>query len=171
MVTIWSLEGWQRLCVAKSSNTAKNSAPGRPFVKGDPRINRKGRPKSFDALRELAQQISHEEALSGGQPLIIDGHKVTVAEAILRQLAQSKNPKERQLFIEIAFGKVPTAVEMAGKNGGPIQVEHSGETHGSIEHIAAVVATLAGVGAIQLPGHAGGDPAEDDQLHTTPADA
>ena len=34
----------------------------KPFVKGDPRINRKGRPKSFDALRSLAQEIAHEAA-------------------------------------------------------------------------------------------------------------
>lgn len=105
------------------TNTAKNSATGRPFTKGDPRINRKGRPKSFDALRELARQISHEEAQSGGQPIVINGHTVTVAEAMLRQLAQSKNPKDRQLFIEIAYGKVPNPVELSGKDGGPLNIQ------------------------------------------------
>jgi hypothetical protein len=71
-------------------------------VKGDPRINRKGRPKSFDALRALAQEIAHEPT-----NVVIEGHKVTVAEAILRQWAQSKNPQLVKSFIEIAFGKVP----------------------------------------------------------------
>jgi len=84
-------------------------------------INRKGRPKSFDALRSLAQEISHEEALSGGQPLVVNGKVVTVAEAILRQLAQSKNPKERELFLAIAFGKVPNPVEVTGANGGAVE--------------------------------------------------
>ena len=85
---------------------------GKPFVKGDPRINRKGRPKSFDALRELAQQIAHEEALSEKQPIVINGHVATVAEMILRQWAASKNPQLVKAFIEIAFGKVPDKVDI-----------------------------------------------------------
>ena len=96
----------------------------KPFQKGhDPRRNRNGRPKSFDALRKLDQLISHEDAQSGGQPIVINGHTVTVAEAMLRQLAQSKNPKDRQLFIEIAYGKVPNPVELTGKDGGPVATE------------------------------------------------
>ena len=97
-----------------SSNTAPNSKPrGKPFTKGDPRINRKGRPKSFDALRELAQTIAHEEAKSGGATVVIGGHKVTVTEAILRSWAASKNPQLQKLFVEIAFGKVPDALDLS----------------------------------------------------------
>ena len=99
------------------TDTTKNL---KPFVKGDPRINRKGRPKSFDALRQLAQQVAHEEAQSGGAALVINGHIVTVAEAIVRSWAQSKNPILQKAFVEIAFGKVPDRTELTGPDGGPI---------------------------------------------------
>jgi len=98
-----------------------NDSNLKPFTKGDPRINRKGRPKSFDALRELAQQIAHEAAQTGGQPLVINGHTVTVAEAILRQWATSKNPQLQRAFMEVAFGKVPDKVEMSGRDGEAIE--------------------------------------------------
>jgi len=74
------------------------------FVKGDPRINRKGRPKSFDQLRTLAQKIAHQ-ALTAK-----DGSVVSVTEAILQKLAQD-DPK---LFLEIAYGKVPSELKVSG---------------------------------------------------------
>lgn len=97
-----------------------NPNPSKPFTKGDPRINRRGRPKNFDALRALAQQISHEAAIKNGEPLVIDGHVVTVTEAILRQWAQSKDSRLQMAFIEVAFGKVPQKHEVTGKEGEPI---------------------------------------------------
>ena len=96
------------------TNTADNTgkATGKPFVKGDPRINRKGRPKSFDKLRELAQQLANEQAQgNGGAPIIIDGHIATQAEMILRQMMKD-NPEK---FVEIAYGKVPAPVEVSGE--------------------------------------------------------
>lgn len=91
----------------------KPKKPG-TFAKGDPRINRRGRPKSFDALRSLAQSISHEVALSNGQPLVVDGHALTIAEAMLRKMAQSKDWRERLAFLEYAFGKPKTETEVTG---------------------------------------------------------
>lgn len=84
----------------------------KPFVKGDPRINRNGRPKSFDQLRKLAQQIAHER--------IADGSTITAAEAILRQLAHEKPER----FIEIAFGKVPDETVNSGEIKHTIRIEY-----------------------------------------------
>ena len=93
----------------------KNKGNGnlKPFKKGDPRINRNGRPKSFDALRKLAQQLSSEVAKDkSGQEIIRDGHKVTVAELLLVQMMSDK--KQRKEFLEIAFGKVPNEINLGG---------------------------------------------------------
>jgi hypothetical protein len=95
------------------------------FKKNDPRINRNGRPKTFDAARALAQQIAHETAKVGGADMVIDGHKVTVTEAVLRSWAMSKDPRLQMAFMEWAYGKPPTVtqLEVSGPDDGPIPVE------------------------------------------------
>lgn len=97
-----------------SSNTGKNRKPG-TFTKGDPRINRKGRPRSFDALRKLAQQIAIEKA---------EGRDTTKIEQMLRDMAANKHdPRDRHKFIEIAYGKVPDQMEVSVPEGLTIVVE------------------------------------------------
>jgi hypothetical protein len=86
-----------------------------PFSKGDKNINRNGRPRSFDRFRSLAQQIAHEVAKAkNGEPIYVDGRKITVAEAILRQWAVSKEPRLQMKFIEVAFGNAPNKIELSG---------------------------------------------------------
>ena len=82
---------------------------GKGFVKGDPRCNRKGRPKGFDEVRRVAQKIVGEDAIWA------DGSVISRAELLLRRWSRSKNPKLQMLFMEIAFGPVPpTKVEANG---------------------------------------------------------
>jgi hypothetical protein len=68
--------------------------------------NPKGRPKSFDAFRELAQAIAKET---------VDADNADhVAEAILRDWAISDDIAKQKAFIEYAFGKVPDKIETTG---------------------------------------------------------
>lgn len=78
-----------------------------PFKKGDARINRNGRPKNFDALRELARDLGYE-------PVDIREDPVARSriEAILRDWMTSKNFQKQQAFMHYAFGKVPETFEV-----------------------------------------------------------
>lgn len=71
----------------------------KPFVKGDPRINRRGRPKSFLQLRKRILVFLAEQA---------DDASGTRLDAILLELA-ARDPKA---LLEFGFGKVPSAVDV-----------------------------------------------------------
>ena len=111
------------------SNTTESNAGKRPggitgkgFVKGDPRINRKGRPRSFDQLRKLALSLLNEPAKGAdGQPIVIGDHVATNVEMILR--SAMRNPRFAQWVLEVAFGKVPDKVEVSGRDGAPLKVQ------------------------------------------------
>lgn len=95
----------------------------KPFVKGDKRINRDGRPKDAVSLAALVRRIGHEVATTkDGKPVIgPDGKPMTVIETILRQRAQDK--KYQAEFLDRGWGKVATPVDLRGKDGGDIVVQ------------------------------------------------
>lgn len=72
---------------------------------------------------------------------------------------------------KIAGIDAPKAVELSGRGGSALQVEHRGKVHGSVEHVAAVWETLVEVGAIQLTDDDPAGNAEDDAIHNRDADA
>lgn len=83
---------------------------------GGPRANKrntKGRPKSFDALRKLAQQIAAED----------DGD-FTVVYNMLRRLAKSRSGGDNKTFLEYAYGKPKDELDVTtdGKAITPITV-------------------------------------------------
>ena len=77
----------------------------RGFVKGDSRINRRGRPRSFDQLRSLALQIAAENVIDAG------GNTITRAEQLLRSWVKSRVPALQLAFAAYAWGKVPDKIE------------------------------------------------------------
>lgn len=84
----------------------------KPFKKGDYRINRRGRPRSFDKLRELAQQIAIEPAIDSktNQPIVINDKIITQIEAMFRQMI--RDPKRSALFLEYAYGKPKSEIDI-----------------------------------------------------------
>lgn len=88
----------------------------KPFKPGDPRINRKGRPKSFDMARELAQIIGGEPLIGEGGKYIINRNNqiVTRFEAIFRDLSGSRDVRKQELFLYYAIGKPRDELEISG---------------------------------------------------------
>ena len=97
------------------ANNPNAKANLKPFVKGDKRINRDGRPATAASLSALAKRIGHEVATKKNGEVLTgpDGRPVTVIETILRQWAQ--NPRQQGDFVDRAYGKVATPVDVTSK--------------------------------------------------------
>ncbi len=109
----------------------KKKAPGKPFVKGDPRINRNGRPQEFDTWRKLNKEILAELAvdalgnpikiktiqIKNGEPvrdkkgkLAIEEHFATNAEMIVR--AKIHDKRFMSDITLAAYGKPPDDINI-----------------------------------------------------------
>lgn len=78
------------------------------FVKGDPRINRNGRPKKAQALAEYFRE----------HPKCEDIKQMIIERAAAGEEAFIK------MFMEYGFGKPVSALEISGPEGGPIEMTH-----------------------------------------------
>jgi hypothetical protein len=100
---------------------------GKGFTKGDPRINRRGRPKSFDAWRKLLQSVMDEPATGpDGKPIVKKvgdrEHIVTNAEMFAEAWMKSK---DRKGFAEHAYGKPKEEIELNSKDGLKVVIEYA----------------------------------------------
>lgn len=84
------------------------------FKTGDPKINKHGRPKTFNMARALAQDIAHEPLAGDGGASVLNkrGEIQTRIEAILRTMSSSRNPKLIELFLAYAVGKPKDEVDV-----------------------------------------------------------
>lgn len=90
----------------------------KPFKKGDPRINRNGRPKNYDLLHEIALRLCAEPADLEDNP-----EGITQIEAIMRDWLHSKNYQKQLAVIQYAFGKVPEQIEVEKKEPNRVIIE------------------------------------------------
>ena len=90
--------------------------------------NQNDRPRDFDAMRALAQDVAGEIYKNNdGSPFIIPGHDVemTRVEMVLRLWAQSTDFKKQLAFVEFAYGKVPIQTEIAVPGGKDLMPDQS----------------------------------------------
>ena len=93
----------------------QNTARGKPFVRGDPRINRAGTISPLTKLQKVAQ-----EALLEVNPAVKE-QKETYFETIVREW-RTGTWREQKALLEFAFGKPREQVDMSVLVAGAVQV-------------------------------------------------
>ena len=97
--------GGDILAQVEVQHTAKNCVVGKPFQNGgDPRRNTRGRPRTFDALRELCQKICNER-------ITLDCESLTRLEVILRDWSTSKDVQKQIALVQYGYGKPADKIE------------------------------------------------------------
>jgi hypothetical protein len=93
---------------------------------------------SFKALRALANSIAREPARdpATAEPLWLDDHYLSVAEKILRDWANSRDPRVQARFLDTAFGAPPPTEIEDDEGKGNVRVEvvfKGGKGEGTVE--------------------------------------
>lgn len=93
----------------------------KPFTKGDPRINRKGRPKKLPKLDELLAEVLGSE-VEGGKTAAEQ-----ILEAMRKRATHYGDVKAAQLLLDRGYGKVKEKLDITTDgekiNENKIQIE------------------------------------------------
>ena len=83
----------------------------KPFRKGDPRINRRGRPKNLDVMRQVAHDLCYEPA-----DLSTDEVARTRLEQILREVEVECLPADlpEQLIVDVSALAIGGSIKVSG---------------------------------------------------------
>jgi hypothetical protein len=87
-------------------NKKLTGADGKPFKKGDPRINRKGAPPKLPGLDELLADILGEQ--------VQDKTAIQWILLALRKKAVAGDVRAAELLLDRAYGKLKQATEHSG---------------------------------------------------------
>lgn len=84
-----------------------------PFTKNDPRINRLGRPRSFNVLRDLVQEVGADATKRGKSTVMLDK---------VRAMFKRKDASTLALLLAYGWGKPKEEIETTIKGPIPVQV-------------------------------------------------
>lgn len=109
-----SPKSWKVMTATQDTQNCARDTLGRrrhsgQFRRGDRRINKGGKPKSFQAFRVICQRV-----LSELTTVDVEGRKraITRAEKLARDWADSKEPTLQRALAEYAFGRVPDKLDV-----------------------------------------------------------
>lgn len=97
----------------KANRTSFKAGNAVGFKSNPQNINRNGRPKSHDELRELIQSLAAEPTDDG----------LTRIEQMLLTMFTSSQPADRSNLLDHGWGKVPQAHTIGGDKNNPILVK------------------------------------------------